>query len=235
MKNRFLRELCQLLSASALLVACSGSTAQALKPFQVQLQAKSDDGEPVNGAKFSINNVDLGASAVDGKLLQTVRGTEGQSVLVNVSCPDEYISPEKPTPLKLTEVRKVNETASATLGLGLTCTRKMLDVIVVVRTENAPSLPVDVGGKNLGVTDEFGNAHVHLRVERGTRTVSVTLGTLAAPTLRPQNPSRVFELDDKDGLLLVEQSFTVERKRPVFRPTTPPRGDVGPRPIRIGG
>jgi hypothetical protein len=218
-----------------LLVACSGTNVPILKPFQVQLQAKSDDGEPVSGAMFSINNVNLGASSVDGKLLQTVRGADGQSVLVNLTCPDGYNNPEKATPLKLTEVRKVNELASATLGLELTCTRKMIDVIVVVRTENAPSLPVDIGGKNQGITDEFGNAHIHLRVERGTRTMSVTLGTLASPTLRPQNPSRVFELEDKDTLVLLEQSFTVERKRPSVRPITPPHGDLGPRPIRIGG
>jgi hypothetical protein len=93
-------------------------------------------------------------------------------------------------------------------------------IAVVVHTSNAPSLPVDIGGRTVGQTDANGNAHVRVQLEREVRQLSVSLGTRTELALRPQNPSRLFELDGRDAILLVEQSFATDRRRDAKRSVT---------------
>lgn len=217
-----------LLIVSVLFTACGGSTAAANgKSFDIVLKANSDDGDPVEGVQFATGGRTIGNSNTRGILATALRGSDGQSFLVSATCPDGYAGPDQPTTLKLTEVRRVNEAGPAPLGIEVICTRKMREIVIVVRTANAPSLPVDVGGKTVGTTDSNGNAHLRLQLDREVRTLSVTLGTADAPTLRPQNPSRVYELEGQDALLLLDQSFTTERKaspkRWVATTTTPPK------------
>lgn len=193
--------------------SCGASSANShSRPYQVQLRASSDEGEPVAGAEFRAGGKLVGKSDPNGAVGVTMRGAEGEQVRISVVCPDGYVGPEQPSTLKLTELRRVDQSGPSTLGVELTCTRKLRDVVVVVRTTNAPSLPVDIAGKTMARTDPQGNAHVHLQVDRDVSMLSVSLGTKDASLLRPQNPSRVFELDGRDAVLLLEQAFTSERK-----------------------
>jgi hypothetical protein len=176
------------------------------------LRALSDEGQPVAGAEFRAGSKLFGKSDSNGTIGVTLRGAEGEQVRISVLCPDGYVSPDQPSTLKLAELRRVDQTGPSTLGVEVTCTRKLRDVVVVVRTWNAPSLPVDVAGKTMARTDPHGNAHVHLQLDRDVRTLSVSLGTRDASQLRPQNPSRVFELNGQDAVLLLDQAFTTERK-----------------------
>lgn len=201
------------LFASAFVSACGGSTAATNgKSFDVVLQSKNDDGDPLEGVNFVTGTSAIGTSNPKGMVSVNMRGADGQSLPITATCPDGYISPEQPSTLKLTEVRRVNQEGPATLGLEITCKRKLREIVLVVRTTNATSLPVDVGGKTVGTTDANGNVHVRLQLDREVRTLSVSLGTNDSPTLRPQNPSRVYELDGQDAMLLLDQSFTIDRK-----------------------
>lgn len=198
--------------------ACGGSTATPLdKTFDVVLRASSDEGEPVQGATFVHGESSLGKTDVAGRVATKIQGVDGQTLAVVTTCPDGYLAPEQSAQLRLTEVRKLDSNAPATIELDVVCTRKMRDIVLVVRTNQAPSLPVEVSGKSIGSTDSNGQAHYHVQLDRSVGRLSVSLDTGAAPKLRPQNPSRVFELEGRDAVLLFDQSFAAERPAPPTR------------------
>lgn len=233
--NHAIFHLCSAFLLSASVSACGGSTANPTnKPFDVVLHATGDDGEPVAGARFLASGASIGESDNQGRVATTLRGADGQNLAVTVQCPDGYAGPEQPSWLKLTELRRVDQTGPATLGIDVTCVRKLREIVVVVRTANAPSLPVDVGGKTVGNTDTDGNAHIRLLIDREVRALSVSLGTSAAPALRPQNPSRVFDLDGQDAMLLLDQTFSMNQKRFIARRVSSASSPPQHVPYRIG-
>ncbi len=187
------------------------------KSFDVVLHALSDEGQPVEGVQFSCAELALGTTDTKGKVAMQLRGVDGQILAVTTTCPDGYLAPEQPAQLRLAEVRKLDPTAPAAIGFDSVCTRKVRDVVLVVRTSQAPVLKVEVAGKSVGSTDGNGQAHFRFQLDRTVSRMSVSLDTTATPMLRPQNPSRVFELDGQDAVLLLDQSFTVERTLPVKR------------------
>lgn len=210
---------------SCLLAGCGGTSADAGKSFHVVLTATSDDGDPLGGVNFATRTTTIGTSDPKGTVLVDMRGLEGQSLAVTATCPNGFVSPEQPLTLKLTEVRRVSQDGPSKLGVDVVCTRKLREIVLVVRSTNAPSLPVDVGGRTVATTDGAGTAHVRIQLDRDVRTLPVSLGTNDTPNLRPQNPSRVYDLDGRDAILLFEQSFALERK-PVARRHVVPTATV---------
>lgn len=223
----------QIALAAVVLVGCGGSANATKKRFSVVLMSSSDDGSPVVNTKFWLGKTALGVTNDRGLLEKSLTGAEGQSATLRVTCPEGYLSPEEATLLSLKEVRKVNQEGPATINVAVTCDRRQRDVVVVVRTNGVVSLPVDIGGKFMGATSADGTAHFHLPLDRGVRSLSVSLQTANQPSLRPQSPSRVFELDGNDAVLLVEQSFTSERasrtKRSAPAAYVPPKKRVPQR------
>ncbi|MGE5789061.1 MAG: hypothetical protein ACM3ZE_31010 [Myxococcales bacterium] len=73
----------------------------------------------------------------------------------------------------------------------------------------------------MGATDSNGIAHFRLQLGREVKRLSVTIGTVSLPLLRPQNSSRIFELSGQDSILIVEHSFSVERKSPTKKSHSP--------------
>jgi hypothetical protein len=167
--------------------------------------------------QFSRADLALGTTDENGKLATRIRGVDGQTMAVTTICPGGYLAPEQPTQLRLAAVRKLDPTAPATIDLDVVCTRKLREVVLVVRTSQAPALAVQVAGKSVGSTDGNGLAHFRFQLDRTVSRVSVSLDTAAAPKLRPQTPSRVFELDGQDTVLLLDQSFAAERPLPTQR------------------
>jgi hypothetical protein len=215
-------------------ISCGSSSVSSLnKPFEVSLRATSDEGLPVEGAQFSNGASTIGTTDAKGSARATVRGADGQVLPIVTSCPTGYVAPEQPTQLRLTEVRRVSQQAPAALEVEAICSRKLRDIVVVVRTSQAPALPVVIGGKTAAQTDASGTAHLRLQLERDVHSLSVGLATAAAPNLRPQNPSRVFELEGQDAILLFEQSFTEERVAKVTRRAAAPVARPKHVPYRI--
>lgn len=201
-----------------LLVGCGGSNvAPPGKPFGVVLRATSDEGEPVQGVTFRHGLTAFGTTNAKGVVSTTIRAEEGQTVPVDATCPDGYVAPEKSTPLRLAEVRRIDPAAPASLSVEVICTRKLRDVVLLVRTGQGTGISVEVAGQKMGQTDGNGNAHIAMQLDREQRTVSVGLGTSGLLQLRPQNPSRVFDLGGEDALLLFHQNFTDARPAPVKR------------------
>ncbi len=205
-------------------VACGGGEQKASEErFEVSFGVATDDGAPLSEVKFATGQQSFGTTNETGRLSVRLRGTEGQTIPVQVTCPTGYASPEAGT-LKLTRTRGVDDTAPKPIPFDVVCTRQTREVVVVVHAENGSKLPVSVGGKPLGVTDADGNAHVLVALQRDERSLSVEMDTSQQANLKPQNPSKVFELSGRDAVLVFDQPFTVARaKRSVAKAAPPPR------------
>jgi hypothetical protein len=205
---------------AAKLAGCAHPTASSIdKSFEVVLHATSDEGQPVEGVRFSRGGSPIGTTDANGTVATRIRGADGETLPVTTACPDAYLAPEQPTVLRLTEVRKLDQPAPSAILLDVVCVRKLRDIVLVVRTSRAPALPLEIAGKSVSMTDANGHAQVRMQLDREVRSLSVSLATASAPKLRPQNPSRVFELDGQDAILLFDQTFSLERPPPA-RPRT---------------
>jgi hypothetical protein len=188
------------------LVAC-GHRPTNEQRFEVAFQVRTDDGNALAGATFHTENQTLGTTGDSGSLNVRLKGAEGQIMPIALSCPKEYASPEVLPALRLTHSRPVQSAATQPISYEATCTRKMREVVLVVRANNGADIPVEITGKLASATDADGNAHVLLRVNRDVSSLAVSLDTSAQPKLKPQSPSRVFKLSGKDSVLFYEQSF----------------------------
>ncbi len=201
--------------------AC-GSTESERAPFSIQLSATSDDGTPLEGVAFVSREKEVGKTPASGGFVVQLRGAEGSTLPLAAQCPDGYESP-LPGSLKLKEVLDLSGKPEP-LSFDATCVKQVRDVVVVVHAENGAGLPVTIDGQVSGTTDEHGNAHVLVPVEREVKSLTVSLDTTERSRLRPQNPRRVFELEGKDAVALFHQLFS-EAKPPrrIRSASSPPR------------
>jgi hypothetical protein len=107
----------------------------------------------------------------------------------------------------------------------VTCAPERRTVLVAVRAENGPGLPVLYLGTEVARTDGSGAANVMLELPAEEQ-FDLTLGTPDGTKLHPRNPSETFRVPDHDDILSFNQAFLVE-KRPVRR-APPPRKPTGP-------
>lgn len=211
------------LSCAALVVlgAAAGSGCKDLDPpppppYQLYLKVESDPGKPVAGATVTrANHKSPTQTGDDGRALLTLTGAEGDVVDLFVKCPDIFTSPSKPIPVRLTRLAdksRIPEYATA-------CPPSLRKVVVAVKAENGPFLPVVYLNKAITKTDASGAAHFALEVAPGAQ-FNVTLDTADNNKLKPASPTKPFTVGQTDEILLWEQRFDVERpKTVVFKPT----------------
>ena len=89
----------------------------------------------------------------------------------------------------------------------------MHNVVVGIRAENGPRLPILRLKSVVGQTDDQGIAHVLLQASANEQ-IALTLDTSKNARLLPQNPTLYFATHDADELLLVSQKFTVKQAPP---------------------
>ncbi len=186
-------------------------------PFQVVVKIESDPGKPVVGASILAATKVLATTNQQGRATLALPGVEGEVIDVTIKCPDTFQSPSKPTSIRLTRVSdktKVPEYA-------VSCPPSVRKVVVAVRAENGPNLPVVVLNRIVARTDLSGAAHFALNVAPGAQ-FSVLLDTSERGNerLKPPNPSKPFTAGAQDDIVVFDQKFDVERK-PVAAP--PPR------------
>jgi hypothetical protein len=107
------------------------------------------------------------------------------------------------------------------------CPPALRHAVVVVRTDGLSDLPIRVDGREVGLTDGHGVAHLAFRGEP-RRSFRVDLDTTAYPMLRPTDPSRSFAVPAEADELVV---WNVELRTPSGgrpRPHPRPRPDVTP-------
>lgn len=196
------------LSALLLALSCHGCAGKpVLQTYDVLVNVHGDPGQPVTDARILFGNRELGRTDAHGELSVTLRGTEGQTHAFQVLCPEGYRSPQQPIAVVL---RRVSESAKRP-EYPARCEPLLRSVVVAVRAEKGPNLPVLHLGQEVARTDSAGAAHFMLR-SAPQDTIEVSLDTSKNPQLRPHNPSVRFEVAQHDDLYLFQQTFTVPPK-----------------------
>jgi hypothetical protein len=200
--------------------ACGPKNGEATaSSFNLEFRVLSDNGAPVKGARIRAGDRSLGSTDDEGNLPSKLLGNEGQILVISVECPLGFAAPEKPASLRLARIRNINQDRFQPTHLDMTCAREVTEVVLLVRAQGGPGLPVQVEGTASATTNSEGIAHVLLRVSRKMNAVNVTLDTSTHQNLRPKNPTRVYELSGRDAILILDQTF-VTAPRAVHRHLT---------------
>lgn len=191
-------------------------------PFEFIVKVASEPGEPVIGASIVHEGTVLGTTDALGTFKLVTRGGDGETFLVEIRCPQNLHSPQKPLPILL---RHLSETQTRP-QYDVTCAPRTRTMVVAIRADNAVNLPVRRLGSEIARTDGSGAALVALDVAPD-EPIDLTLDTSSRPWLKPKDPTQRFQIDDSDGLFVFNQSFVGEpHKRSIGRKRS--------GPIRIG-
>ena len=177
-------------------------------PFQIFIRIDSDPGHPVAGATVSRNAKLLATTGLDGRAMLTLAGAEGETTDVSIKCPDAFNSPAKPTSIRLTRFADKSKIPE----YGVTCPPSLRRVVVAVKAENGPNLPVMYLNRMITRTDASGAAHFALEVAPNTQ-FQVTLDTAENTKLKPPSPTKPFTVPQHDDILVFDQKFDVEKTR----------------------
>ena len=192
-----------------------------VREYEVSLAVSGDPGQPLADAEVSQGSMPIGRSGPDGKVQLLVRGREGRAVALHVACPDGYRSPSEPIPIVL---RRLGE-AGAHPEWRVRCEPLLRTLVIAVRADGGPNLPIRILGREVARTDALGAAHVLVR-SAPEATVELTLDTAASPALRPHSPSARFEVPAHDDVAVFSQAFDTTRLVQAARRT--------PRIVKIG-
>ncbi len=184
-------------------------------PYKVAFVVEGDPGKPIQGATVQKSSKVLGTTGEDGRAELTLKGVDGDVVDADVKCPDGFQSPAKPISVRLART-------SATPEFRVACPPSMRHVVLAIKTENGPNLPVMYLGKVVAKTDASGAAHVAIDLPPGTG-FAVALDTTDAPKIKPQMPNKPFTVGQADDIFVWEQKFEVEKKKVVFAKVRLPR------------
>lgn len=176
-------------------------------PFPIFVKVESDPGRPIAGAIVSRAGKELGVTGPDGRAMVKMPGVEGEIADIGVTCPEGYAAPKAPLNVRLTHLADKTRVPE----YGVACPPNVRRVVIAVRAENGPFLPVNYLGKPITKTDESGAAHFALEVVPGAQ-FSVMLDTAERKDLKPPSPTKVFVVAQQDDILLFDQRFEVERK-----------------------
>ncbi len=189
--------------------------------FEFDVLVRSDDGRPVRA------EIVAGAGSVttnaEGRATLVAHGHDGDRVPHVVKCSKEYHSPA--TPLLVSLRRDAGATKRPVHEV--TCVPIKRTVVVGVRLDNGPNLPVVYLGRQVARTDPSGAAHVRVEVAPGEPfQLKIDTSERGNEDLRPQNPAAEFSVDQNDDLLVFDQKMSVIPKpvlrKPVFvRPKGP--------------
>ena len=189
--------------------------------YRFILRVEGDPGTPLAGAVVRLGALTAGISDTEGLVPLATHGSEGSALGLQVSCPDGYRSPDLPVSVLLRKVAQPNRYPEYRVS----CPPTRRALVVAVRAEHAPNLPIMRLGREVARTDATGSAHV-LVESAPEDTVELTLDTSSNPRLRPRSPSARFRVGHADDIVVFNQSFELEKPKLVGH--RPPAG-----PIRI--
>lgn len=191
------------------------------RDHEVSVAVFGDPGQPLADVEISHGARPVGRTGDDGVLRLSLRGAEGRAVALDVHCPEGYRSPSQPLAIVL---RRLAEDDLHPEWRAY-CEPLLRTLVIAVRAEHGPNLPVSMLGREVGRTDALGAAHVLVR-SPPDESVELVLDTSASPGLRPQNPSARFEVPAHDDVALLSQHFDAPRPIAVSHRR--------PRIVRIG-
>jgi hypothetical protein len=201
--------------------ACARSSKSA--PYELVVHVDGDVGHSLAGATISFLGRRVGETDDHGALTLAIRGSEGERVALTVSCPPGFQSPALPTDVVLHRLSEPGRKPE----YDLQCPPVTRSVVIVVRADNGPRLPVLYLGKEVARTDESGAAHALVSVP-ASDDVDITIATNEPGNerLRPQNPSMKFVPSGPDDIKALTVKFALEpdkRRAAVSKPSLPVR------------
>lgn len=226
-----------LLSPLAEIATCEPS-GPPRQEFAVRVRAINPEGDPLPGVVLGVGGSVLGTTGQKGELGLRVFGVEGEQVQLQAACPPGHSGPRENPLVALRRFQSVDPNAPARTEITLTCTPAQRVTAVAIRT-GQPSIPVRLRGEELARTNEAGIAHVLLRQEAGSA-FQLTLDTAERAELRPESPTRMFAIGDRDDFVVWDQAFVLPRPPPppppprrIYKPPPPPPPPP-PVPYRLG-
>lgn len=198
--------------ALAILAAGCGALEPPPQPPQdILVRVSSDPGRAVKGAQLVFNGRTVTTTDDDGVGLMKLEGKDGEVFDISVRCPEGFQSPQKPTAVILKRLAESGKRPE----YSVTCPPNLRNVVVAVRAEGGPNLPVLYMGREVARTDASGAAHV-LFTLKPEEQLDLILGTSEKGNemLRPQNPSSSFFVKQRDDLFSFDQKFVKEKPRP---------------------
>lgn len=178
------------------------------EPFLVSVKVEGDPGKPVVGATMTRSNKLLGTTKADGRATLKLTGVEGEISDVTVTCPEGFQAPAAPLGIRLTRIAEKSKLTE----YAVQCSPSMRRVVVAVRADNGPNLPVVYLDQTVTRTDAAGAASFALEVAPGSQ-FNVSLDTSERKDIKPISPSKLFVVSTQDDVFLFDQRFEVEKKR----------------------
>jgi hypothetical protein len=211
-----------------LATACKGFEEPPPPPFRVAITVEADKGVPIAGAVVTRTNKEIGKTDDKGRAVLTFKGEDGDQLDVYVKCPDGFDSPTRPVTVALKRLGDPNRLAE----YPVTCSPAERKVVVAMRTENGPNLPIKFLGRDMARTDQAGAATFMMSAKPGDHLdFTVDTSEKGNEDLRPQNPSVSLVVDNKDGYYTLDQVFQVQKRRIIVVGPRRPQ-PIGPTPLR---
>lgn len=212
------------IAAGSAIAGCQAPPPDGPVPFEVVMKVESDPGVPIGGAVIVRGGKDIIATGIDGRAKLTLSGKEGDAYEFTVRCPADFTSPSKVVSVylhRLSDKTKVPE-------YNALCPPTTRKLVVSIRAENGPNLPVLYLGKPVARTDASGAAHILLTMKPGDQfELQLDTSEKGNERLRPKMPTGTFAMRQRDDLQSFDQKFFLEKIPVVFH--------AGPaRPHRIG-
>lgn len=192
------------------LSACSAIEPVPPPPLEILVHVTSDPGRPLKDAVVLFSGQKVSQSGEDGIARLKLTGRDGEAFDVTITCPEGYQSPAKPLPVLLKRLADPTRKPE----YEVTCPPTTRTVVVAVRADGGPNLPVMYLGREVARTDGAGAAHVMLKL-KPDESFDLVLGTAekTAERLRPQNPFASFAVKDRDEVFVFDQRFEQEKKK----------------------
>jgi hypothetical protein len=183
------------------------------RDYEFIVRVSSEPGRTLAGVRASLKNQELGVSDATGAVAIKVRGHEGDVLPIEVSCPTGHRAP----PPVLVPLRRVGHDVRPEFAA--VCTPLTRSIVVAVRAERGPNLPLLYLGRELARTDSSGAAHLLLDIA-SEDVVELVLDTAEQPQLRPKNPVLRIQPGPGDEITALSQNFTVQPRERVRKVTT---------------
>jgi len=219
--------LALLFGAPLFVGACRRDQLEAPPPpvFPVVIRVDSDPGTPLPGAKVLRKDQVIGVTDAFGKVSGTFQGTEGDVLEVKVQCPDGYETPKSAVPIPL---RRLSENRPAEYSAK--CPPTFRKVVVVIRAENGPYMPVMHLNQMVARTDASGTATILANVKPAEQ-LEFTLKTSADKAFErhePVDPVVGYLVQPIDEVVVLNQEFKVKPRPAVYVAPKPKPQIIGP-------
>lgn len=195
-----MRLLLPLLGLAVLpLVSCSLKP-EAAPPFEIAIKVTSD-GHPLPGAVIVRGGKDGPMTQADGTAVVKIAGQEGEVVDLMVRCPADYVSPVKPIGAGLRRIAngKLPEYETS-------CPPAIRHLVVAVRADNGPNIPVRILDRIVGRTDVNGAFTYALPLRPGDG-VELMLDTTGIDRITPKSPTTSIVMKSYDDVVTFDQKF----------------------------